>query len=150
MKYVVLETNHLQSRSTARSTNCKHPTLRCCRSTGRSTDRLGPVDRAVDGGTTIKNMTVGPVDRPVDQKGILAISVQMAIFLERLINSHLLGWFLQEFLELLFPIYKSFSASLKEFLWLKILSFYLFSRVVKSRKNRVFGKLILIFISIFF
>ena len=59
-------TSHV-GRSTARSTDWKYPTLGYCRSTGRSTDMLCPVDRAVDrrhNGQKYNRWAGRPVGRP--------------------------------------------------------------------------------------
>ena len=86
-------TCHL-GRSTERSTNYKYPTLGWGRSTGRSTVRLGTVDRAVAGQRAIA-LWIGtvdravdghffdrwPVDRPVDRKANLGlVSCQRLVF----------------------------------------------------------------------
>ena len=56
-------TCHL-GRSTARSTDCKYPTLGWGRSTGRSTVRLGTVDRAVDRPESNCSLAGRPLGRP--------------------------------------------------------------------------------------
>ena len=93
-------TSHL-GWSTERSTDCKYPTL----GWGRSTGRLGTIDRAVDRPESKSSLELAwstgrltdrlnghlfdrwPIDRPVNQKAILGlVSCQRLVFYGAYIN----------------------------------------------------------------
>ena len=82
------------------------------RSTGRSTDGLARSTGRSIGGTTVRNMTVAPVDRAVDRNGIFALSCCQRADLERG-YIYAFSWVvLHKFLESkFFHLYKYLTAS---------------------------------------
>ena len=105
---------------------------------GRPTGYARSTRRSI-GAPTFKNMTVGPVNR----KGNLDLFwLPTASFLRGYKQGFSWAIFNKIFSELLFPSFKYFAASFRRVFEPKVLSFICFQGLEKSKKNRVFGKLL--------
>ena len=128
----------LQGRSTRQSTDCNHPCLGWCQSTNRLR-ALWMVDWAVDRQClTVKNLTVGRSTG----RSKLTFSAANDYILRGYKYGFSWAVFNKNFRELFSHLYKYFCSKFLKSFYQKDLFLFCFQGLKKSKKNRVFGKLV--------
>ena len=111
---------------------------------------LAPVDRAVDRWHNGRKSDRWPVDRAVDRTSISCWFGPTASFWKGYKYPSLWAALKKNFTSKIFHLLKCFSNKFSRIFGLSDIIFICFQKLENSKKNRVFGILVLIFISILF